>query len=99
DLFWRDAVDLRRIDAHEVLTAAGDDVRLETVCAQVLKYLQHRLIHQVRVPAMPARVGSGAQPLLHSSGEVFDGQPCERCGENLFEVGQGQRSEERRVGK
>ena len=87
DLFWRDAVDLRGVHAHEVLAAAGDDVRLEAVRAQVLKYLQHRLIDQIGVRTMPARVGSGRKPLLRCGGEVFDRHPRERRGENLFEVG------------
>ena len=55
-LLGRDAVDLLGVDAHEVLAAAGHDVGLVAVVAQVAKHFEHRLIGQLGVGPVPARM-------------------------------------------
>ena len=67
DLFRRDAIDLLGIDADEVLSAAGNDVGLVAVGAQILHRLQHRLINQVGVRTVPALVLGLRQPVLHDA--------------------------------
>ena len=46
-LLGRDAVNLFGVDAHKVLPAARDEVRLVAVVAKELHHLQHRLVNQI----------------------------------------------------
>ena len=63
-LLGRDAIDPLRIDADEILAAAGDDVGLVAVVAQVLQHFEHRLIDQFGVRPVPARMLGRRQPFL-----------------------------------
>ena len=65
DLFRRDAVGLLGINAHKILAAAGDDVSLVAVGAEISQHFLHRLVGQFVVRLVPARVFGFGQPLLH----------------------------------
>src|SRR6516162_11615273 len=56
NLFWRNAVSLFRVLTHEVLSPTGDNVSLVTIGAQVSQQFLHRLVGQLRVRALPARI-------------------------------------------
>src|SRR5271165_4411548 len=58
-LLGRDPVHPLGVDAHEVLAAAGDDVGLEPVVTQILQDFLHRLIRQLSVEPVPARMLGG----------------------------------------
>ena len=63
DLLGRNAVDLLGPRAHELDAAAGDDEGLEAVGAQVGEQLQHRLIDQLGVGPLEARIARGREPV------------------------------------
>ncbi len=54
DLFRRNALDLLRVGANEVLPAAGHDVGPVAVVAQILHYLQHWLVRHLRIKFVEA---------------------------------------------
>ncbi len=85
-LLGRNAVDLFGVDAHEVLAAAGDDVGLVAVGAQILQHLVHRLIGQLGVGPVPARILGRREPLLYLGAELVHRHAGERGGENLLKV-------------
>src|SRR5271166_2589210 len=58
-LLGRDPVHPLGVDAHEVLAAAGYDVGLEPVVTQILQDFLHRLIRQLSVEPVPARMLGG----------------------------------------
>ena len=74
------------VRAHEVLTASGDDIGLVAVRAQVLQNLQHRLIDQFRVRAIPARMLCRGHPPLRLGREFVHAHAAECRGEDLFQV-------------
>ena len=78
DLLRRDAVDLLGIYAHEILAAAGDDVGLVAVGAQILHDLEHRLVDQLCVGPVPARMFGGRDPFFHLGGELIHRHAGER---------------------
>jgi hypothetical protein len=63
-LFGWDAVYLLGVDAHEVLPAAGDDIGFVFVVTQVAQEFKHRLISELRIGTIPARMLGRFQPLL-----------------------------------
>src|SRR6266511_652989 len=85
-LLGRDAVDLVGIDAHEVLTAAGHDVGLVGVVAQVTQHFEHRLIDELGIRPLPARIARGFEPLLRFGVELLHRHAGQRRGEDLLEV-------------
>ena len=63
-LLGRDAVDLLGPRPHELDAAAGDDVGLEAVGAQIGQHFQHRLVDQFGVGPLEPRVPGGREPVL-----------------------------------
>ncbi len=63
-LLGRNAVHALGVHAHEVLAAAGDDVGLVAVGAQVLQQLLHGQVGELGVGPIPARMPGGFEPLL-----------------------------------
>ena len=66
-LLGRDAVGLLGPGPHEVDAAAGDDEGLEAVRAQVGQQLEHRLVDQLGVGPVEARVARGGEPVRRRS--------------------------------
>ncbi len=64
-LLGRDAVDLLGVHPHEVLAAAGDDVGLVAVFAEVFQHFLHRQVGELGIGPLPARVFGRFEPLLH----------------------------------
>ena len=62
-LLGRDAVDLLRPRPHELDAAAGDDEGLEAVGAQIGEQLQHRLVDELGVGPVEARMARGRDPV------------------------------------
>ena len=62
DLLGRDAVDALRIDADEVLPAAGHDVGLEAVGPQMGHEFDLRQVGKVGVEAVPPRMPRRSEP-------------------------------------
>ncbi len=88
-LLGRNAIDLLRIDAHKILTAAGDDVGLEAVVAQIVQNLLHRLIGEVGIETIPARMFRGRRSISSTSAwKSSTGMPVSVAIKNLFEIGQ-----------
>ena len=87
DLLGRDAVELFREHPHEGLAAAGDDVGLVAIGAQVLQHLLHRLVAEIGVGSLPARMSSGREPCLHLCFEFAHRHPGESRDSDLLEVG------------
>ena len=85
-LLGRDAVDLLGIDAHEVLAAAGHDVGLVAVVAQVAQHFEHRLVGELGVGTVPARMLGRLDPLLRFGVELLHRHAGQRRGENFLEV-------------
>jgi hypothetical protein len=52
------------VDVHEVFPAAGDDIGLVFVVTQVAQEFKHRLISELRIGTIPARMLGRFQPLL-----------------------------------
>ncbi len=73
DLLRRDAVDVLGVGAHEVLPGARDDVRLEAAEAQEVHRLEHRLVDELRVGTVPARVARPGEPAPHDGPELVGG--------------------------
>ena len=85
-LLGRNAVDLLGVHAHEVLAAAGHDVGLVGVVAEVAKHFEHRLIGQLGVEPVPARMPGRLEPLLRFGVELLHRHAAQRRGEDLLEV-------------
>ncbi|MCY1344843.1 hypothetical protein D9M69_308900 [compost metagenome] len=66
-----DAVDLLGEGAHEGDLAAGDDVGLEAVAAQVGEQFQHRLVDHLGVRLLALRVSGLGQPGLGAGAELL----------------------------
>ena len=64
DLFRRYAVNPLRPRTHELDAAAGDDVILETVRAQISEYFEHRLIDHVGIGLAAFRMPGGGDPVF-----------------------------------
>src|SRR5437667_9998600 len=73
DLFGRDSIGLLGIHAHEILAAAGADVSLVAIGAEIGQHFPHRLVGQFVVRLVPARVFRLGKPLLHLGLELFRG--------------------------
>jgi hypothetical protein len=82
----RNAVDLLGVDAHEVLPAAGYDVGLVGVVAQIAQHFEHRLVDELGVGAVPARMPGGLQPRFHFGVELLHRHAAQRRGKDLIEV-------------
>ena len=67
DLLGRNAVDALGPGPHEVDAAAGDDERLEAVGAQVGEHLEHRLVDEIGVEPLEARMPRGGEPVARRS--------------------------------
>ena len=104
DLFRRDAVNLLRPRAHELDAAAGDDVVLETVRAQVGEHFEHRLINHFGVELAGLRMFRGGDPILDDLLKLHRGHARVRghdefeervvtAGERGFQIALEQRSE------
>ena len=63
-LLRRDAIDLLRVHAHKILAAARDDVGPLPIGAQVLQNFKHRLVSEIGIEPLPARMFGGLNPLL-----------------------------------
>ncbi len=61
-LLGRDAVNALRIDAHEILPAAGDDVRAVADAAKIFEKLDLRRIDEFGVRPLPARIARFRDP-------------------------------------
>ena len=82
-LLGRDAVGLVGEIAHELDPAAGRDEGLEAVGAQIVEQLQHRLIDQVGVKHLEARMLGGLDPLFDRLVEIDGGHAGMRGGHDL----------------
>ena len=71
DLLGRNAVHALCVDADELLTAARYDIRLESVRAQVVHRLAHRLVDELGVQALKARVPGRRNPCAGDLEEGF----------------------------
>ena len=78
------------VDAHEVLTAAGDDVSPVAAVAQVLEKLRHRLIDQLGVGSLPARIFGRLNPAFCFGLKLIDAHAGKRRGKNFDEFILGQ---------
>src|SRR6184192_2630269 len=65
DLFRRDSIGLLGIHAHEILAAAGADVSLVAIGAEILQHFLHRQVGHLIIGLVPARVFGVGEPLLH----------------------------------
>jgi PhzF family phenazine biosynthesis protein len=74
-----------RIDAHEILPAAGHDERLEAVSPKERQHFLHRLVGEIGVEPLPAMILGHVDPRLrfgrkrvhvHSGIEVRRHPPC-----------------------
>ena len=74
-LLGRNAVDPLGIDAHEILAAAGDDVGPEAVGAEIFEELDLRLIDEIGVRPLPARIARLAIHFSTSSRNVSTSIP------------------------
>ena len=85
DLLGRDAVDPLGPRAHELDAAAGDDVRLEAVRAQVGEQLEHRLVDQLGVGPLESRVLGRREPVVDDLVELFGRHAGVRGGDQFDE--------------
>src|SRR4029450_6654197 len=85
-LLGRDAVDPLAVHAHEVLAPAGHDVGLVGVVAQVAQHFEHRLIDQLGVRTVPARMLGRFHPPLRFAVELLHRHAGQRRGGDLLEV-------------
>src|SRR5262249_12969948 len=79
-------IDLLAINTHKVLAAAGYDVRLDAIAAQILHEFEHRLIDEFGVGSLPALVLCVRQPFLYFRLEVVHRHAGQRGEENFFKV-------------
>ena len=86
DLLRRHAVDALRIDAHEILAAAGHDEGLEAIGAQEGEKLDLRQVGQVGKGPLPARVASRVEPGRDFAAEGLDIHAGQRRADDLEEV-------------
>src|SRR5262249_15578942 len=85
-LLGRYAIHLLAIGAHKVLAAAGYDVSLEAIAAQILHDFEHRLIDEFSVGSLPALVLGARQPFLCFRLEVVHRHAGQRGEYNFFKV-------------
>src|SRR5262249_8137012 len=71
DLLRRNAVDALGENSHEFHATAGNNKGLETVGAEIDQQLQHRLVHELGVEAIKARVASGVNPVGDDLGKII----------------------------
>ena len=86
DLFRRDAISLFGINAHKVLPAAGENVSLVAVGAEICQHFLHGLVGEFVVVLVPARVFGFGQPLPHFGLKLFGRDAGGGGGENLHEI-------------
>ena len=82
-LLGRDAVGLLRIGADEVLPTSGNNIGLLAIVAKVLQHLLHRLVGELRVWPLPARILRSFDPLLRFGAELVHRHAGE-CGSNYL---------------
>ena len=70
DLLRRNAVDALGPRAHELDAAARDDEGLEAVGAQVGQQLEHRLVDQLGVRPLEARIACRREPVRRRSSRI-----------------------------
>src|SRR5205809_3869071 len=83
DLFRRDSIGLLGIHAHEILAAAGADVSLVAIGAEILQHFLHRQVGHLIIGLVPARVFGVGEPLLHLGLKLLRGHAGE-CGHQDF---------------
>ena len=71
---------------HELRAAARDYVGVESIGAQVIHDLKHRLVDEFCVRLMKPGILGRCQPLLHKRLECFGGHPGVSGRENNFPI-------------